>query len=353
MAAEKLADKLLRLARIEAAPRLRQPKTVALATASAVAVAGSLVVNVLLVHLATSLFPSTRGFSHYKVADYVSLTLLGAIVACAAWSAVIRVSSAPRWLFLRLAVVATLVLFLPDMWLLILLHEPINEVGFLMAMHLAMALIVYNSMVRLAPARAPATPELADTPPDAQVADLDLPASGDDRVAAIFGRLAPYVGLLLGIEFLLGVSTLFVVKVGRPSGWLPPSGTDLYLAHAIVGLPLGVGALVLLSLSRRAGRSARTVAWVGLAGVGLAGVGGLLTSSHSLRLLGMGLMVVGPLLAGVGYLIPVLDRLPREMPESHEKSFVSARAGPEQTPEPINYNRNWPTHQSWPGGRSS
>ena len=37
--------------------------------------------------------------------------------ACVAWPIVTRISSAPRWLFLRLAVLVTLVLFAPDVWI--------------------------------------------------------------------------------------------------------------------------------------------------------------------------------------------------------------------------------------------
>jgi len=69
-----------------------------------------------------------------------------------AWPIVSRISSSPRWLFLRMAVVVTLVLWLPDVW--ILLHgEPAKAVAVLMTMHLAIAFITYNALVRLAPLR--------------------------------------------------------------------------------------------------------------------------------------------------------------------------------------------------------
>ena len=74
------------------------------------------------------------------------------VVACAAWPVVTPVTSAPRWLFLRLAVAVTLVLFLPDVW--ILLHSGTAEaVAVLMAMHVAIAVVTYNALVRLAPLR--------------------------------------------------------------------------------------------------------------------------------------------------------------------------------------------------------
>jgi hypothetical protein len=44
----------------------------------------------------------------------------------------------------------TLVLWLPDLW--ILAHgEPIRGVGVVMTMHLAIAFITYNTLVRIAP----------------------------------------------------------------------------------------------------------------------------------------------------------------------------------------------------------
>jgi hypothetical protein len=53
-----------------------------------------------------------------------------------------------------MAVLVTLVLWLPDLW--ILVHgEPIRGVGVLALMHLAIAFITYNSLVRLAPTGVP------------------------------------------------------------------------------------------------------------------------------------------------------------------------------------------------------
>ena len=46
------------------------------------------------------------------------LTIIGLVTACLAWPVVTRISSAPRWLFFRLAVLVTLVLRLPDLYLL-------------------------------------------------------------------------------------------------------------------------------------------------------------------------------------------------------------------------------------------
>ena len=66
-----------------------------------------------------------------------------------AWPIVTRISSAPRWLFFRLAILVTLVLWLPDLYI---LHQgqPAKAVAVLMVMHLAIAVVTYNLLVRVA-----------------------------------------------------------------------------------------------------------------------------------------------------------------------------------------------------------
>jgi len=115
-----------------------------------VANASSLVSHALLVALGTTVFPSTRGFVHFQPSDDGKLTLIGVTIARIAWPIFTRVSSQPRWLFLRSAVLVTLWLWLPDLW--ILVHgEPVRGVGVLMLMHLAISFITYNSLFRIAP----------------------------------------------------------------------------------------------------------------------------------------------------------------------------------------------------------
>jgi hypothetical protein len=65
---------------------------------------------------------------------------------------VARLSSAPRWLFFRLAILVTLVLWLPDLYILYK-GQPSEAVAVLMVMHVAIALVTYNLLVRAAPAR--------------------------------------------------------------------------------------------------------------------------------------------------------------------------------------------------------
>jgi hypothetical protein len=89
---------------------------------------------------------------HFQFHDYAKLTVIGVVIACAAWPVVCRVSTAPRWLFFRLAIVVTLVLLLPDLYI---LHQgqPARAVCILMLMHLAIGLITYNLLVHVAPVR--------------------------------------------------------------------------------------------------------------------------------------------------------------------------------------------------------
>ena len=102
-----------------------------------------------LVFIGTRLFPSTKGYVHFQFHDYAKLTVIGVLIACAAWPVVTRISSAPRWLFLRMAILVTLVLWLPDLYI---LHggAPLRAVAVLMVMHLAIALVTYNCLVHIA-----------------------------------------------------------------------------------------------------------------------------------------------------------------------------------------------------------
>jgi hypothetical protein len=78
--------------------------------------------------------------------------VIGVIIACVGWPIVTRVSSAPRWLFFRSAIVVTLVLWLPDLYILAR-GELAEAVAVLMAMHLAIAIVTYYALIRLAPIR--------------------------------------------------------------------------------------------------------------------------------------------------------------------------------------------------------
>jgi hypothetical protein len=97
------------------------PSPLRLLLASLVALGGSLLADWLLVKLGVHVFPSTRGFAHFQFADYARLTIIGVVIACAGWPLCTAVTSQPA-------------------------------VFVLIWMHIAIAIITYNSLVRLAPA---------------------------------------------------------------------------------------------------------------------------------------------------------------------------------------------------------
>jgi uncharacterized membrane protein YraQ (UPF0718 family) len=144
-----LLDRALRLARVDFAPRHRQPTGLRVIVALIVSVVGSLAADALLVAIGTAVFPSTKGYGHFQFSDYAKLTVIGVVIACAAWPVVTRISSAPRWLFFRLAIAVTLVLWLPDLYILYR-GAPGRAVAVLVVMHLAIALITYNCVVHIA-----------------------------------------------------------------------------------------------------------------------------------------------------------------------------------------------------------
>jgi integral membrane protein len=127
-------------------------------------------------------------------------------------------------------------------------------------------------------------------------------------VGRSIARRAAMLAALNAVELALGIVVLILVPFGRPSGWLPARWETIYLAHAILGLPLGFGAVALLARVRGSTRIARLTGWTGVIGVATAGAGGLLTVDHPLRLVGMALMLIGALVAGFGYLLPALER---------------------------------------------
>jgi hypothetical protein len=151
-ASSDVTERVLTWARIELDPPHRAPEWWRVGLATVLALALSLLADAVLVAIGTRLFPSTKGYVHFQFDDYAKLTVVGVLIACAAWPVVARLSSAPRWLFFRLAIAVTLVLFLPDLWIL-RQGQSAQAVGVLMAMHVAIALVTYNVLVHLAPIR--------------------------------------------------------------------------------------------------------------------------------------------------------------------------------------------------------
>jgi hypothetical protein len=161
-------ERLLKWARIDFRPVRRPPAWSRVGLATVLAIAGSLLADAAIVAIGKQVFPTTNGFAHFQFPDYAKLTVVGVVIACAGWPLVTRVSSAPRWLFFRLAIAVTLVAFLPDLWIW-LMGESGPGVLVLVVMHVAIALVTYNLLVHVAPvgaafasASAPGTPARAE-----------------------------------------------------------------------------------------------------------------------------------------------------------------------------------------------
>ncbi len=128
----------------------RQPAIGALVLATIVSLVGSLLADYLLVKLGIHAFPSTKGYSHFRFSDYSKLTIIGVLIACAAWPVATRLTSAPREFFFRAAIIITIVLIAPDIYI---WHggSPLKAVFVLVWLHVAIAIVTYNALVRLAP----------------------------------------------------------------------------------------------------------------------------------------------------------------------------------------------------------
>jgi hypothetical protein len=145
--------KALELIHLDFAPAHEQPPAWRVLLATVVSIAGSLLADALLVIIAQAVFPATKGYAHFQFHDYARLTVIGVLIACVAWPVTTRITSQPRWMFLRMAVLVTLVLWLPDVYILVK-GQDAKAVAFLFVMHLAIALVTYNALVHLAPVRA-------------------------------------------------------------------------------------------------------------------------------------------------------------------------------------------------------
>jgi hypothetical protein len=144
-----LVRDILRLVRVDFDPGPTQPSVLMVALATTVALAGSLLADAALVAIGTHVFPSTKGYGHFQFSDYGKLTVIGVLVACLAWPVVTRITSSPRWLFSRMAVLVTIVLWAPDVYILAK-GQPPRAVAVLMVMHLAIAVVTYNALVHIA-----------------------------------------------------------------------------------------------------------------------------------------------------------------------------------------------------------
>ncbi len=142
------------LVRLDFAPQHAQPSVWRVLLATAASIAGSLAADAILVAIGTTVFPATRGYVHFQFSDYGKLTVIGVLIASVAWPVTTRITSAPRWLFLRMAILVTLVLWLPDLYILHL-GQPPRAVAVLMLMHLAIGVVTYSLLTRVAPVGSP------------------------------------------------------------------------------------------------------------------------------------------------------------------------------------------------------
>jgi hypothetical protein len=147
-----LIDRTLAFARVDWAPSHRQPSVLRVAVATVIAIVASLAADAILVAAGTHLFPGTAGYDHFRFSDYAKLTIIGVLIGAAGWPVITRISSAPIRLYAWLTVLITLALFLPDVWLLVR-GQPPDAVAVLMFMHVAIAAVIYGSMVLVAPVR--------------------------------------------------------------------------------------------------------------------------------------------------------------------------------------------------------
>jgi len=143
----------LSVARLDMPAERRQPTGWRVVLATVAAIIGSVAADAVVVAIGEAVFPATKGYAHFQFADYTKLTVIGVIIACAAWPIATRVTSTPQWLFSRLAILVTLVLWLPDLYILYR-GQPTDAVGVLMIMHVVIAVVAYQALVRFAPQRA-------------------------------------------------------------------------------------------------------------------------------------------------------------------------------------------------------
>jgi hypothetical protein len=129
-----------------------QPRLFRFLLATVVAVLVSLAACAALVAIGTTVFPSTIGYEHFRFGDYAKLTIIGVVLASFGWPTTTFVSSRARKPYLVLAVLVSIVALAPDAWILYQGQSPL-AVLVLVAMHVALAVITYASLVFIAPQR--------------------------------------------------------------------------------------------------------------------------------------------------------------------------------------------------------
>jgi uncharacterized protein DUF6069 len=138
------------------APGAAPPARRRVMAAGLIAAAASLAADAALASIGQAAFAVPASFGKFSFGTYALLTVLGVAGATATWAAVTRLCSRPRWLLTRLAALVTALFLIPDFLLLGTPGNPAGPVAILMLMHLAIAVITYTALVKIAPARSTA-----------------------------------------------------------------------------------------------------------------------------------------------------------------------------------------------------
>jgi uncharacterized SAM-binding protein YcdF (DUF218 family) len=206
--AQSTMRRALRFSKIDGAPTHRSPSAGRVLLSTVSSIGGSLLINALLVSVGTTLISSTRDYVHFQFSDYAKLTVIGVVIACAAWPVVVRISSSPRWLFLRLAVLVTFALGVTDLWLLAR-GQPADAVALLVTVQVAVVLFAYNVLVRLSPVR----PRAGEGRVDGSTGHNEVVPATSGRTHLV-GRHPLLAGLVLLVVVFLALTTvLFVLPV--------------------------------------------------------------------------------------------------------------------------------------------
>ncbi len=137
---------------------------------------------------------------------------------------------------------------------------------------------------------------------DVDGSGLDAAGTAAHAAAPVSRRTSFALAALVALDGALGLAALATVGFGRATSFLPRPGRSVYLAHSLLGVALGVGALARWSSARAAGRVQRACAAAGLVGVALGACGGALADVRAARLGGAALMFLGVAVAFLAYL---------------------------------------------------
>lgn len=128
-------------------------------------------------------------------------------------------------------------------------------------------------------------------------------------VRTAIANLARVLLVLVALDVAFGIGAVVLLPLHRATGFLPAEQRGIYVTHAALGVPLLVGGFVLLARTLHASRISRLTGSIGMAGIAVAGLGGLLTASDPLRLVGMAVMLIGAVVAAFGYALPSFEKL--------------------------------------------